>query len=106
MTGNKQIKQLFKILSLFWILTACATGGYDSEALDYSLTDIQKVLSESMPAEVGYVSQNGREYFTKPFKLNVENAKPITIIVKSVILGDRRPYKISVEAHVVKAKTN
>lgn len=105
MTGSKPIKQLSKILYFFWILTACATvGGYNSDELDYSLVDIQKVVGESLPTEVGVVSSNGREYYTKVFKQNIESSKTVPLIVKVVVLGASRPYKLSVEVNVVSSR--
>ncbi len=58
-------------------------------------------MGESLPAEVGFVSPNAREYYTKQYKAKVEGDRPVVLVIKTVVLGNRRPYNLSVEVNVV-----
>lgn len=100
MTGSKQPLNFFKYI---WILIfcACTTPGYHLKEVGYPIESIQKVISESLPTEVGYTSTNGREYYTKVFKSSTANNLEIPLIMRVIILGDRRPYDLSFEVNQV-----
>lgn len=85
----------------------CATASFETLP-SHSFAEIQKAIGETFPRGISEVSSNQREYTSKYFRLselgfreditktgNLRRAQALVIV-----LGDRRPYKIEVSAHV------
>ena len=66
--------------------------------LDYSLLDIRKSVAKSLPGGVRKESINQREYVSKYIRYKNKRR----MYIKVTILGDRRPYEVSVVAPIEK----
>lgn len=97
-------KSKLLILLFTWTLVSCATVRLEEE--DVSLTDIKQSI-KSMVGEFRVVSQNQREvsspYFSRKKDPKFDPEKSLErSYAHFTILGDRRPYDITVEVFVEK----
>lgn len=98
---------LSRVLSfvLLLLLSSCASyGGQRIEAVERSLADLRKIVTQGLPLGMRTVSTNGREFYSKYFVVKdrefveADNAAGRSYAV-IYILGDRRPYAIEVVVH-------
>ncbi len=81
-------------------LVGCATA-YNVPSFDYSLPNIQKAIASNLPSGLAFVSQNRRDFYSKVFTIPGEKKTPISLVMKVIIIGDRRPYDLSFQIHKV-----
>lgn len=93
------------LICLFLLLTGCGLQEIKMESGDYSLARVKHSVKKSLPLGVRDISENEREYFSNYFiqrkgktydAANMDTRKYAHVW----ILGDMRPYKISVEVIV------
>lgn len=92
------------LCALFFLALGCQTTGYVIEDSDYSVKQHRVAISNAF-GKVRAVSQNGREvysfYHDRKLKIfEVTNKTKERLYTKAVVLGSRRPYKVSVEVHI------
>ena len=103
------MKYLGLLLSV--ILVSCATTSEKIEQINRPLSELQKVADQNLPVGRAKVSPNGREFYSVPFikekggfaKATDHQAHYVAVIK---VLGDRRPYSISVEVSVQKRQSS
>tara|TARA_B100001248_G_scaffold262665_1_gene260560 strand:- start:9132 stop:9596 length:465 start_codon:yes stop_codon:yes gene_type:complete len=97
-----------KLILLCLVISACATGS-KVEGLEYSILSIKKAVEKHLPGPLHSLSENGRVYKTKAFRLplyyqtkvyKTKGLLPERAYAKIAILGDRRPYTLAVEIEI------
>lgn len=100
---SPRMKNIFSFLILSGLslfLFSCSSG-QKIKNLNRPLVELQKLASDMLPFEKGKVSSNGREFYSRPFKVGKDGyyeaatTKGKIAIIK--VLGDGRPYTVSVE---------
>ena len=97
------IKKYSKYLFILFFL-GCQTPGYLIEESNYSVKQHRIAITAAL-GQVRAVSVNGREilsyYHDRGFKgFEVTSKTQERLYTRVVILGARRPYRVSVEVHV------
>jgi hypothetical protein len=98
---------MLKLLLIFTALFigGCSTRGSVSiDEVNQSITDLERVVTETLPLGKRAQSQNGREFYSEYFtykngEYDDAATKALRRTLHVLILGDRRPYKI--EARVI-----
>ena len=100
---------LFLQVTLLFLLTSC-TSIQTIRDLNYSLVDIEKGISATVPKGVGKISENRRVFTSKyfdPESFEMERStqqndlrERASVIV--TVLGDRRPYSVEIEVLIEK----
>ena len=95
---------------MIWIVTflgGCSTATR-LESLEYSFSDVQRAVGESMPNGIAKRSSNQRTFWSNYF-LPIKRTKKIKRIspyrraqAMAVILGDRKPYDVEVTVFIDK----
>lgn len=101
---------LFK-LSLV-VTMACTLSGckhYNPEAVEIpeqhiSLNELKHILNKFIPAGIQSLSENGREYVSRPFIMHGNEYKPATenrvrYYCKILVLNSSRPFDIQITVH-------
>jgi hypothetical protein len=99
------MKSLSIIVSLLWLLAACATGDVRLKDQDKSLNLIRTTIQNMMAPRPRNISQNLREYTSQFFSRKDEaNFDPQSASERAyalfVILGDRRPYHVDITVFI------
>lgn len=98
------IKTIAFCSTIVLFLLGCQTPGYIIEESNYSVKQHRIAITAAL-GQVKSVSQNGREiltyYHDKSFKgFEVTAKTKERLYTKVTILGNRRPYSVSIEVHV------
>lgn len=94
------IRILFLILPLTFVQFGCTTLGYKVGSIDRSVIEIRQAITIAM-GEPETVSENGRVFRSKYFPRRPDvrfdpNRSPERLRAEVTILGDRRPYDLSI----------
>ena len=86
-------------------LSGCSTRAIIIKEQNRSLRVIQRIIQTNMPSGVRIVSSNSREYSSDYFAVGKDShfnpsQSQYRSFAKVIILGDRRPYEISVQVYV------
>lgn len=89
------------------LIVGCATGVVTIEDLNIATDDLQKVIVSSLPVRARGQSVSGREFKSAYFvqrngEFEESDGGPTRSYVIAEIIGDRRPYSISVQVVVEK----
>ena len=99
------ILQRICILALvFAFISGCQTPGYIIEESNYSVKQHRVAITKAM-GPINTVSPNGRELTSMYHDRNLKNFEVTSktrerLYTKAVVLGSRRPYRVSVEVRV------
>lgn len=90
------------------LLAGCSSATLND--LDYSLADIQKGITNTVPKGIAKISPNRRTFYSKYFDPESVEAERSTerkddiererATVVAVLLGDRRPYDVEITVYV------
>lgn len=80
--------------------------GEKLQNVDRPLLELQKSAANTMPTGLKSTSENGREFFSNPFKITkaaYEAATPGDYYMQAhvMVLGDRRPYNVEIRVYRV-----
>lgn len=90
-------------------LVACTSLGHRITAINRTLYDIKVVVKSKFG--ISSVSDNQRVIITGPLRVDVNDRTPNTQLkvrsyARIVIIGDRRPYDVLVEAYIERRNQN
>jgi hypothetical protein len=97
------LRTLSLVIFLF-TFAACAGKAVVMKDMDYSLAQLQKIVSNNLPNGLRKTSPNDREFFSKYFIFHRGKIRDATGLNQRsyahiYVLGDRRPYNIEVHVY-------
>lgn len=92
------------LAAAFAFISGCQTPGYIIEESDYSVKQHRVAITKAM-GPINTVSPNGRELTSMYHDRNLKNFEVTSktrerLYTKAIVLGPRRPYRVSVEVRV------
>lgn len=100
---GRSICKTFGFLSAILVLVSCTSAGEQIRSINRTAADIKATIR----ARYNIVSSvdNGREVITGPLKIDPKDKTPRDQLrercyMRIVIVGDRRPYDVLVEAYI------